>query len=362
MTLLTSLGNVGLYNHSVNLNMSLLLQMSNLTDLSFSYYNYNQMTFLTELTNLTTLILYGENITTLEFLSTLTNLKSLNLNGCHNVIGDRDMFLPFRSLTNLDISNILISTEIMESIASLPELISLEVGSFYGAFDIRIDTITTLLNLQSLVIAKSLSDEDMKELSKLTNLTYLKMSSLGSYTDKGIKYICNLPKLNFLHLANIHLTILSICYLAQLRSLTSLVFVSSELDITAVNILTFSSSCKNITLFYCNNISKLDVIQFRKKYPHLEITYDNRDKEHMWVGRKRNNYTSINLIESDNEEKDIVSEETEEIVLEDVTLFMIENTIREELSLLKLTHKLVLRKRGKYCRPRIKRNIVKVYK
>lgn len=111
-------------------------------------------------------------------MSAITNntpkLTSLNLSGCYQITDAGSSKLAhFRNLTSLDLSRCSVTCQGLSELPKIREL-----------------------NLESCVI----NNQQLAELTNLTNLTSLRLSWCNKITDQGLRAFSNLSKLNFLSL------------------------------------------------------------------------------------------------------------------------------------------------------------------
>jgi Leucine-rich repeat (LRR) protein len=200
-------------------------------------------------------------------LSALPKLQELSLNG--DVGADLVSALP--ALKTLKVVSYFGSStsapELAKTLVSLPQMQSLNLH-----LPVDDSLIATLVqaspNLNSLTLERSqLTDAGLRELSALTNLSFLVVS--GEFSAKGFREIGQLQNLNYLRLNRVSLSGEHLDTLAKLGNLQNLQVNDSLLESDAID-----SFCKLTQVQYVNlqgtYISDEDLAKLRKSLKHVE--------------------------------------------------------------------------------------------
>jgi DNA-binding PadR family transcriptional regulator len=134
----------------------------------------------------------------------------LNLSHCHHITdeGLKDLAKYLTNLTHLKLSySLSITDDGLMHLNSLTNLQNLDLSGCYEITDAGLKHLSeNLTNLQSLNLSGNaffrgkISNAGVKHITKLTNLTHLKLAHCDHITDEGVKDLAKLTKLQSLDL------------------------------------------------------------------------------------------------------------------------------------------------------------------
>lgn len=239
---LTSLKQLWLGNHREGVDISFIEQMDSLETLSITHtsqiYNVDSIAKSTGLTNLQ---LVDVGIEKIDFISGLTKLETLNLSS-NPVISDISAFVQLKSLKTLNLSNIYNLSKI-GSLASLDSLEWLDLSSVGNGNTLDSSPLKALLKLTYLDIDNVYFDD----LSFLPLMTQLKDLTLSSQHDDVV-----LPDLSALtQLNNLDITSVNADNADSISTATAI--VSLEISYLSTSNFTFLAGMENLRSLIVHN-------------------------------------------------------------------------------------------------------------
>lgn len=191
---LSKLTNLSLFS-SQEIDISILSRLTNLTSLTLRFYESQivDISILEELTNLTnlSLALYNADGTDISPLSNLTNLESLNL----TVLGLEDIS-SISELVNLE--RLILGSEGFNQISDISSLTKLTKLAYLDLYSNEISDISSLSNLMNIERLFLSNNEitDISLLSELTNLTELWLNN-NPINDSSTPNVIHKSELDF---------------------------------------------------------------------------------------------------------------------------------------------------------------------
>jgi serine/threonine protein kinase len=158
----------------------------------------------------------------LAYVARFTGLRNLMLSSTDITDGGLSSILDLPNLQELSISNTSVSSDGVSSLKKLKSLTRLWLCHM------RVDEkmlayLKSARKLQFLALGHThMCDDDLAALSNLPSLEILRLEDNPQITDRGLKYLVNLPELRCLSLTGCSITPASISYLKQMPSLREL--------------------------------------------------------------------------------------------------------------------------------------------
>lgn len=194
------------------------------------------------------------NLADLTPLATIVSLLELGLSNCYE-ISDQNL-KPLSALVHLqklDLQSTDVTQACLSFLRPLTSLQVLDIDPDTPITDAGLQAIGPMTSLQELVLCKTVSDDGLRAMSRLTGIQRLDLSGCN-VTDKGLWTLTSLSVLHTIDLSSLPITDAGLTALAQLQSLTS-VDLSRCHRITAGGVWELQTLClQTLKLAECVNM------------------------------------------------------------------------------------------------------------
>jgi internalin A len=176
-------------------------------------------------------------------------------------------------VTSLNLANSHITDEGLKQVATLKNLTRLSLVNCKQYSDVGLKEVAKLKNLTYLNLASAeITEVGLKEVAKLGKLNYLNLSYID-VTDAGLKEVAKLEKLTVLAMyqSGHYITVAGYMEMAKLKNLTELYLGYHKITDAGLEELAKLKKLTSLNLPFCRQITKAGVAELQKALPKCSI-------------------------------------------------------------------------------------------